>query len=204
MPTGSGNYKWETCSTFCGKLVPFGPGKHSTRAIPQGGQDRNPKEADGEENVLSIRYYLLRYRWISEVDILVQKCFNPKTRKTGIPDSNNWAFTPYHTLVVWDEYSPPPSLDTYMFLAGDIQFLPHQQFNQIFVGEIDKLLWLGHLHEMLVNVLVGCLHQTCADKLFCKPTDSKYIEGVKPGNNIQKCIEKIFFPNRSCRFILSL
>ena len=62
-------------TTFCGKPVYV----RSTCAMPQRGQDRSPKEAEGEYmSLYSVRNYLLGFRsrdlrQISEGNILVQK-----------------------------------------------------------------------------------------------------------------------------------
>ena len=72
-------------TTFFGKLVCV----CTTRGMPQRSQDRSPKGAAGEEYVFilySVRNYLLGFRQISEVDILVQKTrISVVLRKIGIP-----------------------------------------------------------------------------------------------------------------------
>ena len=70
-------------TTFCGK-----PCVRNTRALPQRGQDWNPKGGRGKVDVPSIRNYLLGFRGISEVDILVQITqISAVARKIGIPVS---------------------------------------------------------------------------------------------------------------------
>ena len=55
---------------------------------PQRDQDRNPKGAEGEDmSLYSVRNYLLGFRRISEVDILVQKSrISTVPWKIGIPE----------------------------------------------------------------------------------------------------------------------